>query len=81
MTTNTSAHVLATVETTNFAFQALARTREEADALLLKAWARHCREYRHAQPDGGLMADMVEGGEVNYVHIRVGDVTRDGEVL
>lgn len=75
-----NAYVIATVETRNFTFQTLAHSRAEADAQLLKAWRTHCRQYG-GRPDPGMMRELVADGEVNYVDIRVGESTRDGEVL
>lgn len=71
--------VLATLETRNFSFEVLARTKEECERLFRDAWEIHCRDYPEADMDR--MAIWLEDGEPNFHTITVGGVLRDGETL
>jgi hypothetical protein len=74
-----SALVLATLDTSHFAFEALGRTREECEQLLKDAWEVHTRDYPQAEI--GYMRRLIDDGDVNFSTITVGGVLRDGETL
>lgn len=71
--------VIATVQTRNFDWLAVASRQSEAEAILLDAWDRHCEQYQGA--DGMLMTRLINEGEVTFRYVRTGMVLRDGEVL
>lgn len=67
---------LATVNTGSFAFEGLGRSVVGAHAALLAGWAAHCQDY---DADWGLMANLIDRGDVTVTPIRVGQCLRDGE--
>lgn len=71
--------VLATVDSSHFEFQALARSRAQAEKALLAAWVNHRRDYPGAQVD--LMQRWIDDGEAQFHEIAVGGVLRDGETI
>lgn len=79
MSERTANVVIATVETRNFDWMAVASTETAARELLLEAWVRHCEQYIGASPT--FMAQLIEDGEVTFRWVRAGMVLRDGEVV
>jgi len=67
--------ILATVNTGNFEFVAVAATEDDAIRFLLQGWRDHCADYYEA--DRNLMRDLIRGGEINIATVEHGTVLRD----
>lgn len=78
--------IIATAHTGRFAFTTVAETVEEANSLLILAYAKHCRQYaKHCRQvgdpgyaDPSLMTELINDDDVSYAEIAVGTVLRDG---
>lgn len=68
--------ILARVNTPHYTFEALASDEDEARRLLLQAWEKHCAQNPRAYPP--FMSELVDGGEINFAEIELGQVLRDG---
>lgn len=69
------------VDTGHYLFEALHYTREGVESLLLRAYAEHVRQMPAGQADADLMREYVDGDEVSWTVLTVGQAARDGEVI
>lgn len=69
--------ILASIDTTNYRFEALASDEEEARRLLFEAWRNHCAQNLRADPF--FMIKQAQDGDINFFEIEVGQVLRDGD--